>query len=143
MNKLGILCVTQDYLLGTAVKEQLSRNLSSELEIATADSIEEALEVIQELWQDGIQVAVVVSDHREVSKLKEYHSAIQIIVLSAVDFVDILVSTKLNFVHLYNYIKIPWSELNLILTVEGAIENYQLLAENKELKKYKELNYRR
>jgi len=62
MDKGVLLCVDDEIIVLTALKDQLRRAFGSEFHIDVAESAEEALELLDELALDGHQLLVIVSD---------------------------------------------------------------------------------
>ena len=62
MVKGVLLCVDDEIIVLTALKDQLRRAFGSEFHIDVAESAEEALELLDELALDGHQLLVIVSD---------------------------------------------------------------------------------
>jgi len=57
-----LLCVDDEIIVLTALKDQLRRAFGSDFHIDVAESAEEALELLDELALDGHQLLVIVSD---------------------------------------------------------------------------------
>ncbi len=62
MLKKAILCVDDEKIILQSLKAQIKKHLGDQYQYEFAESAEEAWEVIQELYQDGIPVLVIVSD---------------------------------------------------------------------------------
>ena len=62
MEKGVLLCVDDELIVLTALKDQLRRAFGSDFHIDVAESAEEALELLDELAVDGHQLLVIVSD---------------------------------------------------------------------------------
>ena len=60
--KLAVVCVDDEKIVLDALKEQLRRALDADIQIETAESGESGLEVIEELIEDGYEVALIVCD---------------------------------------------------------------------------------
>lgn len=60
--KKAILCVDDEKIILDSIKEQLKHHLGKDYILEFSDSPEEALEVIQELREDGIEIMLIVSD---------------------------------------------------------------------------------
>ena len=57
-----LLCVDDEIIVLTALKDQLRRAFGNEFHIDVAESAEEALELLDELSQQGHRLLVIVSD---------------------------------------------------------------------------------
>lgn len=62
MEKGVLICVDDEIIVLTALKDQLRRAFGSEFHIDVAESAEEALELLEELALDGHTLLVIVSD---------------------------------------------------------------------------------
>ncbi len=62
MEKGVLLCVDDEIIVLTALKDQLRRAFGNEFVIDIAESAEEALELLDELSQQGHKLLVIVSD---------------------------------------------------------------------------------
>lgn len=62
MEKGVLLCVDDEIIVLTALKDQLRRAFGSNFHIDVAESAEEALELLDELALDGHTLLVIVSD---------------------------------------------------------------------------------
>ena len=62
MEKGVLLCVDDEVIVLTALKDQLRRAFGSDFVIDVAESAEEALELLEELADQGHKVLVIVSD---------------------------------------------------------------------------------
>ena len=62
MEKGVLLCVDDEQIVLTALKDQLRRAFGSEFHIDVAESAEEALELLEELSLQGHKLLVIVSD---------------------------------------------------------------------------------
>ena len=62
MEKGVLICVDDEIIVLTALKDQLSRAFGSDFHIDVAESAEEALELLDELAADGHKLLVIVSD---------------------------------------------------------------------------------
>ena len=57
-----LLCVDDEIIVLTALKDQLRRAFGNDFHIDVAESAEEALELLDELSEDGHRLLVIVSD---------------------------------------------------------------------------------
>ena len=62
MEKGVLLCVDDEVIVLTALKDQLRRAYGSDFVVEVAESAEEALELLDELSEQGHTVLVIVSD---------------------------------------------------------------------------------
>ena len=146
MNNLVILCVDDEITVLESIREQLRRNLEDNCEIETAESGEEALEIIKELQEESIEVALIISDeimprmkgHELLANVHVNHPKVLKVMLTGQSDAQ-AVGSAVNDANLYRYITKPWDEIDLILTVKEALRSYrqhkQLAQQNKELRK--------
>ena len=105
-------------------------------ELLTADSGEKALSILSEN-----PVHVVISDHRMpgmngtdlLQEVKKRHPATIRIMLTGYADVDAVMGA-VNDGAVYKFITKPWNDEDLRLTVSLALEQYDLIQENKKLK---------
>jgi len=62
MEKGVLLCVDDEVIVLTALKDQLRRAYGSDFVVEVAESAEEALELLDELSEQGHKILVIVSD---------------------------------------------------------------------------------
>jgi CheY-like chemotaxis protein len=62
MNRSAILCVDDEEIVLTTLKEQLRRRFGERFAYETASGAEEAWSVIDELAEDRIEILIIVSD---------------------------------------------------------------------------------
>ena len=62
MNNKVILCVDDEGLVLNSLKTQLRTEFGNEYEYETSESASEALEILDELNEEGVDVIVIVSD---------------------------------------------------------------------------------
>lgn len=143
-NKKAIVCVDDERLVLDSLKIQLSRNFP-DVEIEIAEHGEEALELVDELVEEGYDVPLVISDHIMPNMLgdellvtiNEKHPQTLNVLLTGLADAD-AVGNVINEDALYRYMSKPWMEPDLILTVKEGLSAYynsQTLKErNEELK---------
>ena len=147
MNDLVILCVDDETTVLESITEQLRRNLKDICEIETAESGEEALQIIKELQEDStIEVALIISDQimprmkgdELLIDVHANHPKMKKVMLTGQANAQ-AVGNAVNDANLYRYLPKPWDETDLILTVKEALRSYrqhkQLAQQNKELRK--------
>ncbi|MEL7505492.1 MAG: response regulator, partial [Cyanobacteria bacterium J06554_6] len=147
MTTLGIICVDDEGVVLESLKEQLKRNLppGQACLIEVADTGEEALEIIEEMQEENIEVALVISDQimpgmkgdELLVKIHGRHPNILKILLTGQANTS-AVGHAVNQANLYRYIAKPWDEVDLALTVTEALRRYQqdlqLAAQNQALR---------
>jgi putative nucleotidyltransferase with HDIG domain len=131
MNKHVIICVDDEKIILDTLKEQLKSEFADSIQIETAESGEEALELIKELNNEKVEIPLVIADQL-MPRLKGDELLIKIhqiipktlkILLTGQATTDDL-GHIINNLNLYRYITKPWEENDLILTVKEAIKSY-------------------
>ncbi len=131
MSRPVVLCVDDEKIVLDGLKEQLRRRSGGEFGIEAAQSAEEALEIMAELAEDGVDVPVILSDHLMpgmrgadlLVAVHERHPRTLTILLTGQADAD-AVGQALNDADLYRYISKPWAEEDLVLTVREAIRRF-------------------
>jgi C4-dicarboxylate-specific signal transduction histidine kinase len=140
MGNALIVCVDDEKIILTGLESELDGNFGRRYDIELAESGEEALEIVQEAIEDGIEVAMVISDFIMPS-MKGDELLIKIHELSP-DTIKIMltgqadtdgIANTINKAKLYRYIAKPWERSDLILTLEEALKSYE---KEKKLKEH-------
>ncbi len=147
--KKVILCVDDEPVILTAVKYQLQRDFENTVLVETAGSAEEALEIINELVINDIELAVVISDQiMPGMKGDEFLTMAQTvspksvkILLTGQASMEAIIKS-LNKADLYRFISKPWDQLDMELTIREAINLFEkektIVNRNKELSELNE-----
>jgi two-component system, sensor histidine kinase and response regulator len=132
-SKKVILCVDDEKLVLISLKAQLKRGLGPDYIIESAESGEDALEIIDELQAENAEMPLIISD-QIMPGMKGDDLLIMVherlprtlsIMLTGQANAD-AVGKALNQAKLYHYISKPWDETDLILTVSEAIRSFYL-----------------
>jgi signal transduction histidine kinase len=146
MPKPVIACVDDERFVLLGLRDQLSRFLGGDFTIELAESAEEALELINDLGEQRVDVPLIIVDQimpamKGDELLIEIHSRFPKtlgIMLTGQATAD-QVGRAINQADLYRYISKPWDEYDLCITVKEAIRKYsqdkQLQEQNEELQK--------
>ncbi len=131
MSKPVILCVDDEKMVLVGLQQQLKHRFINEYDIEIAESGEEALELLEELQEDKIQLPVVISDQimpnmKGHELLKEVHkrSPLTRTVLLTAQADGAAVGQAVNEAKLYRYIAKPWDATDLALTVAEAASSF-------------------
>jgi len=131
MSKPVILCVDDERIILTSLKEQLRRRFQSQYLIETVESGEEALEILAEFMESATDMPVVIADQimpgmKGDELLKEIHivspKTLKIMLTGQAN-AD-AVGNAVNSASLYRYISKPWEENDLAMTVSEAVRSY-------------------
>ena len=135
-----ILCVDDEEGILAALRQQLSARFGGECDIAVAKNAREALDLMEDLQQDGEQLAVVIADQimpgmKGVELLEEVHRrsphTVKIL-LTGQAGLDAVVYA-INKAGLDQYIPKPWDEPDLRLTIQNFLSRFRLERERAEL----------
>lgn len=145
--KSVILCVDDETIVLKSLVTQLGRIFGEEYIIETAESGEEALEIIEEIQENNETLPLIISDQlmpgmKGNELLKKVHSisanTLKILLTGQADAAA--VGDAVNNAKLYRYISKPWAADDLILTVSEALKSFfqerKLEEQNKKLQEY-------
>ena len=62
MTEAAMICVDDETVILETLQEQISRHFGRQFVYEAAESADEALEIIEELDQDGVKILVIISD---------------------------------------------------------------------------------
>lgn len=145
MSRQVIICVDDEVIVLDSLREQLQKEFGEELLIEIAESGQEALEVYDELIEDGYEVPLVLADfimpHMKGDELlaliHQRDTETKKIMLTGQATIE-GVSNAVNKANLYRYISKPWDKSDLVLTIQEAIKSYNqehtIIRQNKELR---------
>jgi len=105
--------------------------LENEYSIETAQSGEDALEITQELLEDGVEIPVMISD-QIMPEMKGDELLIKIFAISPRTLQILLtgqanadaIGNTVNQANLYRYIPKPWDQEDMTLTIKEAVRSY-------------------
>jgi diguanylate cyclase (GGDEF)-like protein len=126
-----IICIDDEVTVLDSLKIELKKALGDEYIIETAEGGEDALELMEDLIEDGCQVALVLSDYimpdiRGDEVLKRIHemspNTLKIMLTGHANLEA--VSNAIKHAKLYRYVSKPWQSEDLKLTVVEALHSY-------------------
>src|SRR4029079_8869361 len=135
-----ILCVDDEEGILAALRQQLSARFGAECDIAVAKNAREALDLMEDLQQDGEQLAVVIADQimpgmKGVELLEEVHrrspQTVKIL-LTGQAGLDAVVYA-INKRGRNHSTQKPWDEPDLRLTIQNFLSRFRLERERAEL----------
>ncbi len=127
-----IIYVDDEKIVLDSIKDQLKRNFDRGIVFESAQSAEEALELLDELKEFGITVPLIISDHimpnmkgdEFLIKVYERFPEIKTILLTGQADAN-AVGNAVNNAHLYRFISKPWVEKDLTQTVREAVKSFE------------------
>jgi len=131
MGRMAIICIDDESSILDSLKIEFKKSLGDDYLIEIAESSEEALDVIDELREDGYEIPLVVCDYimpgmKGDELLRRIHaispSTLKIMLTGQAD-ID-AVSNVVNYANLYRYIPKPWDSTDLSLTIKEALHSY-------------------
>jgi signal transduction histidine kinase len=145
MSKQVIICVDDEVIILDALREQLQKEFSEDILIEIAESGDEALEIFDELIEEGYDIPVVVADFimpqmkgdELLAAIHEKDPETKKIMLTGQATIE-GVGNAVNKANLYRYISKPWDKADLILTIREAMKSFTqaktIYKQNEELK---------
>ncbi len=139
-----ILCVDDEEMILDALRDQLEDTWGEGYIIETADNPVEAIEIFEELIEEGYKIPVVVSDYvmpqmkgdEFLRRIHEIEPDTHKILLTGQANIE-GVTNAINNARLYRYISKPWDKEDLALTIKEAIRSFvqqkKISTQNKEL----------
>ena len=128
MPNKGILCVDDEVAILDSLKEQLKRQFGTQFFYEVATSADEALEVLEELEEDAVEVLIIVSDclmpgikGDELLAMvhKKYPTIVKVMLTGQADAAAI--ERARNEANLHRCLYKPWSEAELIETITSGL----------------------
>jgi DNA-binding NtrC family response regulator len=129
MSKSAILCVDDEIAILESLEIELTKAFDDTYLYETAESADEALEIIEELQNDSIAIIVIVSDWLMpgikgdeflIQVHKKYPNSIKILLTGQADESAIeRVKTQAN---LHRCLRKPWKSQDLIETIKFALD---------------------
>lgn len=131
MNKPVIICVDDERVVLISLRDQLIQQLGNKYEIELAEGGEEALEILEELTEEGFEVPLIISDQimpgmkgdELLIEINEQYPRTLKIMLTGQASVD-AVGKAVNLANLYRYLAKPWQVEDLGFTVQEALNSY-------------------
>jgi serine phosphatase RsbU (regulator of sigma subunit)/CheY-like chemotaxis protein len=127
-----ILCVDDEKVILETIERQIAKTtLGSNYVVEFAESGEEAIEILDEIAEDGKELAVIVSDvlmpgMKGDELIIHVHSLFpkaHKILLTGQASLEAITNT-INKAKLYRYVSKPWESTDLMLTIEEAARSY-------------------
>jgi DNA-binding NtrC family response regulator len=128
MSNSAILCVDDEVIILESLKEQLQRNFGDRYLYEVAEGVDEAWQVIQELYDEGIRILVIVSDWLMpgvkgddflIAVHKRHPEIITVMLTGQAD--EAAIARVRAEANLHACLRKPWTEVELVNTIETAL----------------------
>lgn len=126
----AILCVDDEQMILLSLREQIVRHFGDRYLCELASNVSEAWEVIEELYDEGVRILIIISDWlmpgiRGDEFLIQVHQRfpeIMTVMLTGQADASAIARTRQQ-AKLHACLAKPWTERELIKTIRTAIEN--------------------
>jgi len=133
MCKQVIICVDDEQGILNSLNIQLQNRFGDRYDYEFAESAEEALELYDELIEEGLQVVMIISDQIMPGlKGDEFLAGIHMrdpksikVLLTGYSSLDSAVNA-INNADLFSYLLKPWDEQDFLLTISRGLERYHM-----------------
>lgn len=128
MSKPVILCVDDERIMLDCLRTQLFSSLGNNYSYEVAEDAEEALELIEELTQENLSIVVVISDwlmpgmkgdELLIRIHEQFPEIVKIMLTGQAD--EVAVNRAEKFANLHCCLSKPWSEAELLETIESGL----------------------
>ncbi len=129
MPKKAILCVDDEEMVLTSLRDQLTDHFGSQYQYELAESAEEALEVIDELCEENVEILIIISDWLMpemkgdeflIAVHHKFPKIVKVLLTGQAD--EQAIQRAKNEANLFNCIHKPWSAQELITTIQSGVE---------------------
>ena len=133
-SELAILCVDDEQVILTSLTEQIRSHFGKRFSYETALDGEEALEVLDELNEEGIKTIVIVSDwlmpgmkgdELLIKIHQRFPHTVKVLLTGQADR-DAVENAKVE-ANLYGYLQKPWSREELLAILDRGLIHLQSL----------------
>lgn len=130
MSEAVILCVDDETVILESLQEQISRHFGERFLYEAAESAEEALEILEELNQEGVKIVVILSDWLMpgmrgdeflVQVHQQFGETTTIMLTGQAD--EKAIERAKREANLYCCIHKPWREEELLKVITTALES--------------------
>jgi DNA-binding NtrC family response regulator len=129
MKKQAIICIDDEKTILESIKAQLKNHFGHKYLYEMADNADEALELIEELTEEGIDIIVIVSDwlmpgtkgDQLLIDVHQKHPEVVKIMLTGQADID-AIERAYKDAHLHRCLRKPWTEEELIETIESGVK---------------------
>jgi DNA-binding NtrC family response regulator len=129
MSNSAILCVDDEMMILESLREQLQRHFGDRYLYEVAEGVEEAWQVIEELYAEGIRLLVIVSDWLMpgvkgdeflIAVHKRYPEIVTVMLTGQAD--EAALERVRIEANLYACLRKPWTKEELVQIIETALQ---------------------
>jgi CheY-like chemotaxis protein len=129
MSKKAILCVDDEEMILTSLRDQLQNHFGSRYVYEFAESADEALEVIEEFNDDGVEILIIVSDWLMpnmkgdeflIRVHQRFPNIVKVMLTGHAD--ETAIERTRQEANLHRCLYKPWTEQELIETLTSGLE---------------------
>jgi two-component system sensor histidine kinase ChiS len=140
MKKPVIICVDDEQMILNSLNTQLRNEFGKQFIYEFAEGGEEALELIDELIEDGYEIIILISDQIMpgmtgdqllVNVHQKYPRPIKILLTGQASLNSAI--NAINNAELYRYLSKPWDKEDFLLTIRKGVQQYRMLGDLKDV----------
>ena len=129
MRKKAILCVDDERIILLSLRDQIKNHFGERYNYEFAESADEALEVIEELHEDGVKILIIVSDWLMpnmkgdeflIQVHQRFPNIVKVLLTGQAD--DEAIERTRKYANLHRYLPKPWDEATLLEVLESGLE---------------------
>ena len=129
MSKKVILCVDDERIILLSLRDQLKNHFGERYSYEFAESADEALEVIEELNEDGVKILIIVSDWLMpnmkgdeflIQVHQRFPGIVKVLLTGQAD--EEAIERTRKYANLHRYLPKPWDEVTLLEVLESGLE---------------------
>ena len=132
MDRKAIICVDDEIIILESLREQLEKHFGDTYIYETAESAEEALEILDELEEEGIDVSIIVCDWLMPGMKGDkfllqvdlkYPRVVKVLLTGQADQES--VNTLQKLADLFTLVPKPWNKEELIRVIKKGLNEYE------------------
>lgn len=147
MNKPSIICVDDERMVLTSLRDQMKSKFGNHYHIAIAENSRDALDIVTELLLENNEIPLIISDYimpdlkgdELLKRVRQTNPRTVAILLTGQATIQ-GVASAINQAGIYKYIEKPWDKENLYEIVSQALDYYRTQLRPAENQKLSEIN---